>query len=98
LLRLEPLSRLHINAGGGVNIINAAKQYQGPSWRMIVQLTDKTEAFGIYPGGQSGNPGSRYYDSFIDDWTEGKYHSLWLMSPQEQDDKRIRFVMKFGKD
>jgi len=98
LLRLEPLSRFHINAGGGLNIINATKQYQGPSWRMIVQLTDKTEAFGVYPGGQSGNPGSRYYDNFIEDWTAGKYYNLWFMEAQEQDDKRIRFVMKFGKD
>lgn len=98
LLRLEPLSRFHINVGGGVNIINAAKQYQGPSWRMIVQLTDKTEAFGVYPGGQSGNPGSRYYDNFIGDWTAGKYYSLWFMEAQEQNDKRIRFVMKFGKE
>ncbi len=72
LLRLEPLSRFHLSTGGGVNIINATKQFHGPSWRMIVHLTDNTEAYGIYPGGQSGNPGSKFYDGFVDDWAAGK--------------------------
>ncbi|MBL0334713.1 MAG: penicillin acylase family protein [Chitinophagaceae bacterium] len=27
-----------------------------PSWRMIVQLTGTTEAYGVYPGGQNGKP------------------------------------------
>ena len=31
---------------------------------------------GIYPGGQSGYPGSIYYDNFIDDWVNGKYYNL----------------------
>ncbi|MEO8582998.1 MAG: penicillin acylase family protein, partial [Flavitalea sp.] len=57
LLRIEALSRYHLNTGGGIHVINATTQFHGPSWRMVVQLTDKTEAYGIYPGGQSGNPG-----------------------------------------
>jgi penicillin G amidase len=96
LLRLAPLSRYHIMTGGGENIINATKQFHGPSWRMIVELTDKTEAWGIYPGGQSGNPGSRYYDNFIDDWAKGKYHKLWVMEEKEVKDKRILFRMNFN--
>ena len=43
---------------GGEFAINAVKKDHGPSWRMIVQLTKNTEAYGIYAGGQSGNPGS----------------------------------------
>ena len=31
---------------------------------------------GVYPGGQSGNPGSRYYDSMIDTWAAGDYYEL----------------------
>jgi penicillin amidase len=98
LLRLPPLSRFHIITGGGENIINATKQFHGPSWRMIVELTDKTEAWGIYPGGQSGNPGSRYYDNFIDDWAKGKYHKLWVMTEVETKtrDKRILFTINFS--
>lgn len=96
LLRLAPLSRSHIITGGGEHIINATKQNHGPSWRMIVELTDKTEAWGIYPGGQSGNPGSKYYDNFINDWAVGKYNRLWVMDTSEVNDKRILFKMNFN--
>ena len=47
----------------------------GPSWRMIVEMTSPPTAIGIYPGGQSGNPGSKYYDNFIDQWAAGEYFS-----------------------
>jgi penicillin amidase len=96
LLRLEPLSRFHLMTGGGESSINATKQFHGPSWRMIVELTDKTEAWGIYPGGQSGNPGSKYYDNFIDDWAAGKYNRLWVMGEKDVRDKKILFTMNFN--
>ena len=96
LLRMPELSRTHLPIGGGVHCINAAKKLHGPSWRMIVQLTDKTEAYGIYPGGQSGNPGSPYYDNFVDKWAAGKYISLWVMAPEEAKDKRVRWAMHFS--
>lgn len=80
LLKIPALSRLHVPIGGGTNIINATTSNHGPSWRMIVQLTDKTEAYGVYPGGQSGNPGSKYYDNFIDTWAAGKYYPLLFLT------------------
>jgi penicillin G amidase len=92
-----PLSRFNLPIGGGEHIINATKTQHGPSWRMIVHLTDKTEAFGVYPGGQSGNPGSAYYDSFIDTWADGKYYSLWMMTEAEKNDQRIKFTLQFSK-
>ncbi|MBO6881830.1 penicillin acylase family protein [Winogradskyella sp.] len=77
LLRgLPAFSRFDIPIGGDRNIVNATSENHGPSWRMIVEMTTPPTAIGIYPGGQSGNPGSKYYDNFIDDWAEGKYHSL----------------------
>ena len=97
LLRQMGLSSLHLPIGGGDNIINAAKETHGPSWRMIVSLTQKTEAYGIYPGGQSGNPGSRFYDNFIQDWAVGKYYTLWMMTKEETGDKRIKWKMSFRK-
>ena len=33
-------------------------------------------AIGIYPGGQSGNPGSEYYDNYINQWNSGEYINL----------------------
>lgn len=98
LLKLEPLSRLHLKGGGGYEIINAFKKTAGPSWRMIVELTDETNARGVYPGGQSGNPGSKYYDNFIDDWLAGKYYVLHLYKKNEIDNiKGITGILSFGK-
>ncbi len=73
---LPAFSRFDIPIGGDRNIVNATSEDHGPSWRMIVEMTSPPTGLGIYPGGQSGNPGSRYYDNFIDDWAAGKYHSL----------------------
>ncbi|MEP6684418.1 MAG: penicillin acylase family protein, partial [Parafilimonas sp.] len=78
LLKIPAFSRLHLNVGGGANIINAFEKIHGPSWRMIVELTDDINAYGVYPGGQSGNPGSKYYDDFINTWAAGKYYRIHL--------------------
>ncbi|WP_179018648.1 penicillin acylase family protein [Winogradskyella forsetii] len=76
LQALPAFSRFDIPIGGGKNIVNATSENWGPSWRMIVEMTSPPTALGIYPGGQSGNPGSKYYDNFIDTWAAGEYHSL----------------------
>jgi penicillin amidase len=64
---------------------------------MVVSLTSKTEAYGVYPGGQSGNPGSKFYDNFIDKWVAGEYYPLWLMTKEEQHDPKIKWRMNFNK-
>lgn len=84
-----PFARTGLHVGGWSNTINAITHDHGPSWRMIVHLTADTEAYGVYPGGQSGNPGSKYYDNFVDDWANGKYYTLWMMKQNEANDKRI---------
>jgi len=97
LAKLAPFSRMNLPIGGGTQCINATKVDHGPSWRMVVSLTAKTEAYGVYPGGQSGNPGSKYYDSFVDQWAAGKYYSLWMMTKGEINDKRVKAKMTFSK-
>jgi penicillin amidase len=97
LTRLAQLSRLHLPIGGGTHIINATKSDHGPSWRMVVSLTPETQAYGVYPGGQNGNPGSRYYDNFINDWADGKYYPLWVMKQAEKADSRVQHTMTFNK-
>jgi penicillin amidase len=49
---------------------------------MIVEMTSPPTGLGIYPGGQSGNPGSKYYDNFIDDWAAGEYNKLLFIQDQ----------------
>jgi penicillin G amidase len=97
LLRLEPLSRLHLGIGGGPNTINAMGSSHGPSWKLVVHLDSVTEAYGIYPGGQSGNPGSAFYDNFIDDYAKGKHYKLWMMTSAEASDKKVKAHMVFSK-
>jgi penicillin G amidase len=44
----------------------------GPSWRMVVDWGTHTFS-GIYPGGQSENPASPWYDNRVDTWWAGLY-------------------------
>jgi penicillin G amidase len=96
LLKISPFNRANLPIGGGVGIINATTNDHGPSWKMIVSLTAKTEAYGIYPGGQNGNPGSKYYDNFVDEWVAGKYYTLWMMTKDETKDSRVKWTMNFS--
>jgi penicillin G amidase len=50
----------------------------GPSWRMIVRWSGRPGqrhpvATGIYPGGQSENPASPWYQDLIAGWSAGRY-------------------------
>ncbi len=94
---LKGFARQNLHVGGNGNIVNAVTQSHGPSWRMIVQLTGNTEAWGVYPGGESGNPGSRFYDDGVDKWVEGKYNKLWFMRDGDRTDKKIKWIMSFNK-
>ncbi|MCC5938758.1 MAG: penicillin acylase family protein [Lunatimonas sp.] len=82
-----------IETGGGKGIVNATDSRHGASWRMVVELDDSIKAFGIYPGGQSGNPGSRYYGNFISKWAVGEYVNFGLRSLTDTDD--ILFETRF---
>ena len=44
----------------------------GPSWRMVVDWGTHTFS-GIYPGGQSENPASTWYENRVDTWWNGLY-------------------------
>jgi len=94
---LKGFARAGLNVGGNGNIVNAVTHSHGPSWRMIVHMTTPTEAYGVYPGGQSGNPGSKFYDNYIDDWVNGKYNKLWFMRDGDRKDKNVKWVMRFDK-
>ena len=77
LAKIKPFSYDQLQTGGWGNTINAMKGNHGPSWRMIVHMSkDQIKAYVVYPGGQSGNPGSKYYASFLDYWVKGKYYEI----------------------
>ena len=96
LTKIPALSRLNLPIGGGVNIINATTENHGPSWRMVVHMTDEIEAYGLYPGGQSGNPGSPFYDNFVDYWAAGKYYRLLFLSKEKlKESERAKWHIQF---
>ena len=66
---------------------------------MVVELGPEVKAWGNYPGGQSGNPGSKFYDDLVDDWAAGKpYELVFLRSAGEADPRVVgRTVMRGGK-
>lgn len=92
---LLPFDRPDLNVGGAGDIVNAISGSHGPSWRMIVQMSANTEAYGLYPGGQSGNPGSKYYDNMIDSWVQGKYYKLWVMNDADKSSANVKWTMQF---
>lgn len=91
------LGRYHIANGGYGKSLNAIKKDHGPSWRMIVELGDKPRAFVVYPGGQSGNPGSRYFDTNLDKWVNGQYFEAVFLRKGEESDPRIKYIQEFKK-
>jgi len=93
---LLPFARTGLPVGGNGNIINAVTHSHGPSWRMIVQMSSPAEAYGVYPGGQNGNPGSKYYDDFIDNWVKGEYYKLWFMKEGDRAARKFNWVMEFS--
>lgn len=77
LLRLDPFSIKKIRVGGYSGIVNAASDNHGPSWRMVVELDPEgTKAWGVYPGSQTGNPGSPLYGHMVPKWASGEYYEL----------------------
>ncbi len=90
LLSVNGLGRTGLYTGGGRGVVNATKKTHGPSWRMIVELGETPTARCIYPGGQSGNPGSVFYDNAVDDWVKGNYYSIYfLTSPIILEDSKL---------
>lgn len=73
LMGLEPFSALGISVQGGPGTLNpiAGSGRHGPSWRMVVELGPEVRAWAIYPGGQSGNPVSRWYVDRLAAWANG---------------------------
>ncbi|MCH8558990.1 MAG: penicillin acylase family protein [Balneolia bacterium] len=81
--RIDALSRAGIQTHGASEAVNSIRGSVGPSWRMVVSLEDDIRAWGVYPGGQSGSPGSVHYDDFIEPWAEGSFFPLHFFESGE---------------
>lgn len=83
-----------VYTGGNLGIVNATNATHGPSWRMIVDEGDM-KAYVVYPGGQSGNPGSPYYSNMIKYWERGKYYEAAFIHSGDELGKQKLFTITF---
>ena len=96
LTSMPAFSRPGLSSGGYPEAINAMSPSWGPSWRMIVELGERPRAVGVYPGGQSGNPASTYYDDFVNDWNKGVYYPLhyYLNAEEAGKESTVSWIIK----
>lgn len=92
---IPAFSRTNLDVGGYGDAPNAIKPEHGPSWRMVIELGDKPNAWGIFPGGPSGNPGSPFYDPMVTPWVQGEYNRLHLMTSPEDNSVKPLYRMTF---
>lgn len=79
LTKLAPLGIDPFPNNGGNGTLNVGPgrvNRHGPSWRMIVSLEQPIRGWGVYPGGQSGNPASPHYCDFLAAWQAEMYFEL----------------------
>lgn len=86
-----------VYTGGDGNAINATKVYHGPSWRMVVEMGDTPRAYVVYPGGQSGNPGSPNYDNFTTRWENGEHYEALFLKNADEKNERLKYAVLFQK-
>jgi len=69
----------------------------GPSWRIVSDLSSDGPSIGVYPGGQSGNVASGHYSDELQMWLDYRYHTLLRPQtaesfPADQVSSTIRMV------
>ena len=79
---------------GAAEAINAVRGTHGPSWRMVVELGPEVKGWGVYPGGQSGNPGSPNYDDMVEDWRTGRLFELNFLHEEPEE---YEYVLRLSR-
>lgn len=86
------------SAGGSGSTVNALSATHGPSWRMVLQFGPTVKGYGIFPGGESGNPGSFYYDNLLHTWQDGKLNELLFLKSPGKLPKQIKSTLILSKN
>lgn len=94
---VDAFSALNVQIGGGSGIVNATSERAGPSWRMVVSLGKQPKAYGIYPGGQSGNPGNPHYLDMLETWRTGQLEELLYLHAAQEKHPRIKHKLVINK-
>ena len=96
LARIPAFSATNLEVGGYRQALNAISETHGPSWRMVVELGEEVKGWGVFPGGQSGNPGSPYYKTGLEKWLNGDYYDLFFMKNEDDDRQPVKFSIDFN--
>ena len=97
LAKITGFGSKFINNGGSKSSVNAMSETNGPSWRMIVALGTHVKGYGVFPGGESGNPGSFYYDDMVDTWSNGKLNELLYLKSKTEASERVISTWKMSR-
>jgi len=97
LAKIPGMGSKKLMIGGSKGTINALSESNGPSWRMVVELGKSPKGHGVFPGGQSGNPGSPFYDDMIDTWAAGKLYDLYYMAAPDDPKAKILSHLTISK-
>jgi penicillin amidase len=85
MAKINAFSTSKVPIGGYHNIVNATSDRWGASWRMVVDFANgKPKGYGVYPGGQSGNPSSQFYNNMIPIWAKNEYYELSFFNSKKQ--------------
>ncbi|MCF8245074.1 MAG: penicillin acylase family protein [Saprospiraceae bacterium] len=96
LARIPAFSKMDLPVGGYGQALNAISGTNGPSWRMVVELGEEVKAWGVFPGGQSGNPGSPFYTTGLDKWMAGEYNELFFMKNAADNRQKQFFTIEIN--
>ncbi len=93
LANLKGFGTGDFSAGGRGGVINALRNGNGPSWRMVVQMGPTVKGYGVFPGGESGNPGSFYYNDMFNTWKDGQLNELLFLHSATEPSNRIKTTL-----
>jgi len=80
-------------ATGGANY----RQTSGASYRQIIDLGDFDNSMAINVPGQSGQPGSEYYDNLLQLWGNDQYFPLVFSRARVEQETRHRLMLLPGR-
>jgi penicillin amidase len=64
---------------------------------MVVQMGPTVKGYGVFPGGESGNPGSYYYMDMFNTWKEGRLNELLFLNSASEESPRITSTLTISK-
>ena len=88
----------NFSAAGMEHSIFANTGQHGPVWKMVVAVSSssKPRAFGVYPGGQSGDLFGPHATDFVNAWRAGQMKELQFMTDAQDADANRLGDFTFG--